>query len=81
MNRHPPPAGSDFERADMWKYTSLERPQGAPKSDAQADWAASIYRGVVPSANLLQRDFAINGALVRLPLLSLFSFPIPALIN
>ncbi|KAJ3529431.1 hypothetical protein NM688_g7855 [Phlebia brevispora] len=62
MNRHPPPAGG-LNDADMWKYASLERPQGAPKSDSQSDWAASIYRGIVPAANILNRDFAINGAL------------------
>lgn len=63
MNRHPPPTGANFANTDMWKYASLERPQGAPRSDAQSDWAASIYRGIVPAANILNRDFAINGAL------------------
>ena len=63
MNRHPAPAGN-LANVDMWKYASLERPQGAPKSDTQSDWAASIYRGIVPAANIDKRDFAINGAIV-----------------
>lgn len=63
MNRHPPPART-LNNADIWKYASLERPQGAPKSDAQSDWAASIYRGIVPAASISNRDFAINGAMV-----------------
>ena len=65
MHRHPP-ATNNFESADMWKYASLDRPQGAPKSDVNSDWAAAIYRGIVPAANILKRDFAVNGALVRL---------------
>ena len=56
---------SALARADVWGYASLARPQGAPRSDAHADWAASIYRGIVPAANILGRDFAVNGALVR----------------
>lgn len=70
LHRHPPAAPNAFENADMWRYASLERPQGAPKSDVPSDWAASIYRGIVPAANILQRDFAVNGALVRTSLIS-----------
>ncbi len=61
MNRHP---ARNLGNIDTWKYASLERPQGAPKSDAQSDWAASIYRGIVPAASISNRDFAINGAMV-----------------
>ncbi|KAF8875014.1 hypothetical protein CPB85DRAFT_1378674 [Mucidula mucida] len=41
-------------------YVTLQNPPPAHTKEEQ--WASSIYRGIVPAKNLLQRDFAINGA-------------------
>lgn len=61
IGRHPPPAN---DQEYIWNYTSLRDP---PYSNAHgAQWAASIYRGLVPSKNINRRDFAINGAVVRI---------------
>ncbi|KII96145.1 hypothetical protein PLICRDRAFT_35076 [Plicaturopsis crispa FD-325 SS-3] len=54
LSRHPPTT------SETWKYTSLQDPPPAHPHSEQ--WAASIYRGIVPSKNLARRDFAINGA-------------------
>ena len=35
------------------------------KNEGFATVASSVYRGMVPAKNLLNRDFAINGAIVR----------------
>lgn len=59
--RHPPQNNTP----DQWNYTTLSNP---PKSHPDGDqWASSIYRGIVPFNNINQRDFAINGAIVRVP--------------
>ena len=61
IGRHPP---SVDEREYFWNYTSLKDP---PHSNTHSKlWAASIYRGIVPSQNIDRRDFAINGAVVRI---------------
>ncbi|KAN0138715.1 hypothetical protein V8E53_003703 [Lactarius tabidus] len=41
-----------------WDYTSFGDP---PRNLENTPWAASIYRGLVPAKNILNRDFAING--------------------
>ena len=64
MNKHPI-MNTILETADMWKYKTLERPKDASKFGADSDSAASIYRGIVPAANILNHDFALNGAVVR----------------
>lgn len=42
-----------------WDYTTLAK---APRAHMES--SASIYRGIVPASNLLNHDFAINGAIV-----------------
>ncbi|KAJ4474823.1 FAD/NAD-P-binding domain-containing protein [Lentinula aciculospora] len=60
LNRHPP-EHSLIKTEDEWNdYVSLANPPAAHPSGEQ--WASSIYRGIVPAKNLLNRDFAINGA-------------------
>ncbi|KAF9017607.1 FAD/NAD-P-binding domain-containing protein [Hymenopellis radicata] len=59
IQRHPPPASD----TDEWShYVTLENPPPAHTKEEQ--WASSIYRGIVPAKNILQRDFAINGAVM-----------------
>ncbi|KAE9394841.1 hypothetical protein BT96DRAFT_923262 [Gymnopus androsaceus JB14] len=41
-----------------WDYTTLAK---APRAHMES--SASIYRGIVPASNLLNHDFAINGAI------------------
>ncbi|KIP06555.1 hypothetical protein PHLGIDRAFT_452381 [Phlebiopsis gigantea 11061_1 CR5-6] len=66
LDVHPPPP-EDAQYRQEFKYRTLENPQGtgalfrAAKPDA--DHAAAIYRGLVPARNILNRDFAINGAI------------------
>ncbi|PPQ71555.1 hypothetical protein CVT24_006436 [Panaeolus cyanescens] len=44
-----------------WDYKSLKNP---PKTNPDHyKWVTSIYRGIVPAKNILNRDFAIGGAL------------------
>ncbi|KAI0034738.1 FAD/NAD-P-binding domain-containing protein [Vararia minispora EC-137] len=51
----------DAEFDHLWnEYTSLANP---PRAAREAHMVASIYRGLVPAANLGRRDFAINGAI------------------
>ncbi|KAF5368837.1 hypothetical protein D9758_002891 [Tetrapyrgos nigripes] len=60
LNRHPPDP-SLLQTENEWNdYVSLRNPPKAHPSGEQ--WASSIYRGIVPAKNLLNRDFAINGA-------------------
>lgn len=44
-----------------WNYTTLANPPLAPPENQH--WGSSLYRGLVPAKNILQRDFAVNGAL------------------
>lgn len=44
---------------DDWDYTSFVDPPATPKD---TPWVASIYRGLVPTNSILNRDIAINGA-------------------
>ncbi|KAF8551014.1 FAD/NAD(P)-binding domain-containing protein [Imleria badia] len=56
VGRHPP-----SQTVDYWKhYETLDSPPAAHPQRAQ--WASSIYRGLVPAKNITKRDFAINGA-------------------
>jgi dimethylaniline monooxygenase (N-oxide forming) len=48
----------------QWNYTSLQNPPPAHPESQQ--WGSSLYRGVVPAKTILRRDFAVNGALVRI---------------
>jgi dimethylaniline monooxygenase (N-oxide forming) len=60
INKHPP-----FSKAtNNWDYPSL---RGGPEIHPEnARWVTSIYRGIVPAKNILRRDFAVAGTLVRL---------------
>jgi len=63
MSRHPPSEG--VQVADQWKYKSMKSgPVEVREEDKE--WVTSIYRGLVPAKNILERDFAIAGSLVRL---------------
>jgi len=42
-----------------WDYTSFANP---PANLENTPWPASIYRALVPAKNIMNRDFAINGA-------------------
>jgi len=57
LGRHPP----DPRMKYPWdyNYASLGKPPVIP---GKIPWAASIYRGLVPAKNILNRDFAVNGA-------------------
>ena len=44
-----------------WDYASLANPIDTPE---ETPWSASIYRGLVPAKNILNHDFALNGAMV-----------------
>lgn len=63
LDRHAP---YDLKAADLnqFNYASLQNPPSSHKT-ANSEWAASIYRGIVPARNILRRDFAVNGAMVR----------------
>ena len=59
MDRHAP----TVPIVDKWKYETMK---GGSKLDAKdLEWTTSIYRGLVPAKNIMKRDFAIAGALVR----------------
>jgi len=53
-----------------WNYTSLESPPQARPEAKQ--WGSSLYRGVVPAKSILRRDFAVNGAMVRISLIYIY---------
>lgn len=57
--RRSPPSSESLKH--KWDYTSLANPPEAHPDSEQ--WALSIYRGIVPCKNIIQRDFAINGAI------------------
>lgn len=57
LGRHPP--GSKTKH--RWDYASLAEPPAIPE---ERPWASSIYRGLIPAKNILNRDFAVNGAMV-----------------
>ena len=59
LGQRPP----DYEprTKDHWDYTSFS---DTPVDLENVPWAASVYRGLVPAKNILNRDFAINGATV-----------------
>jgi hypothetical protein len=68
--RHPPLPNSSLpasEKPDC-AYTTLQSPP--PSHPSNQIWTSSIYRGLVPAKNILEREFAINGAVVRSPLSS-----------
>ncbi|KAJ6471197.1 FAD/NAD-P-binding domain-containing protein [Mycena vulgaris] len=58
LNRHAP--DPYFASKSQWDYYSLANPPASPPDSAQ--WASSIYNGIVPAKNIARRDFAINGA-------------------
>lgn len=64
-----PPLPDDAEYRKEYEYKTLENPEGTGalllKTKPEAEHAATIYRGLVPARNILKRDFAINGAIVR----------------
>jgi hypothetical protein len=63
LDRHSPSPSSLAETQNEWNYTSLKNsPPSHPHSE---QWSSSIYRGVVPAKNIFERDFAVNGAIVR----------------
>jgi dimethylaniline monooxygenase (N-oxide forming) len=45
-----------------WNYTTLQNPP--PAHPATEQRGSTLYRGLVPAKNILQRDFAVNGASV-----------------
>ncbi|KAF8266471.1 FAD/NAD-P-binding domain-containing protein [Lactarius quietus] len=46
-----------------WDYTSFANPPAANLlENTSTPWPASIYRALVPAKNIMNRDFAINGA-------------------
>ena len=69
MTVHPPPPEDAAYRKEF-QYKSLAEADATRAAlglgDRRTENAAAIYRGIVPAQNILQRDFAINGAIVRL---------------
>ena len=57
LGRHLP----ESEMTHLWDYVSLANPPVVP---GETPLAASIYQGLVPAKNILNRDFAVNGAMV-----------------
>jgi hypothetical protein len=57
LGRHPPDPSLNYH----WDYASLANPPVIPGGTPSA---SSIYRGLVPAKNILNRDFALNGAMV-----------------
>ncbi|KAF9078184.1 hypothetical protein BDP27DRAFT_1413103 [Rhodocollybia butyracea] len=60
LNRHPPDPNILKAENEWNNYVSLQSPPHTHPSHEQ--WASSVYRGIVPANNLLNKDFAINGA-------------------
>ncbi|KAJ7158509.1 FAD/NAD-P-binding domain-containing protein [Mycena filopes] len=49
-------------RADEWtSYKTLANPP--PPHPKNENWSSSVYKAMVPTKNILRRDFAINGAM------------------
>lgn len=65
---YPPQYVSDETYAHEWDYSSMKHPPASHPENRR--WASHVYRGIVPAKNILQRDFAINGAVAS----SLFCF-------
>jgi dimethylaniline monooxygenase (N-oxide forming) len=69
MDMHPPPAEDATYRKEF-EYISIADRLGAAYSKKYRTYAtesaATIYRGMVPARNIMNRDFAINGAIVRI---------------
>jgi hypothetical protein len=57
LGRHRP----DPKTTHRWDYASLTNPPVIP---GETPWSTSIYRGLVPAKNVLNHDFAVNGAMV-----------------
>ena len=49
-----------------WRYKTLADPPIVSQDAPSQCWETSLYRGLVPAANIDKRDFAINGAVVGL---------------
>lgn len=49
-----------------WAYTTLPDLHTPSSSSKQGVQAPSLYRGIVPAKNILRRNLAVNGAIVRL---------------
>ena len=85
---HPPPVEDKEYRKD-YQYPSLANPSGTGAAlrqlDPKAEYAAAIYRGMIPAKNILERDFAINGAIVSFSLIHVKIFidhwTFPALVH
>jgi dimethylaniline monooxygenase (N-oxide forming) len=58
---HPDLKSPHLKTKYRWDYASLANPPDVP---GKMSWSASIYRGLVPAKNILNRDFAVNGAMV-----------------
>ena len=74
LDLHPPPP-EDAEYRKEFQYASLANPDTLTLASRalhpEDDYAATVYRGMVPAKNILERDFAINGAIVRYALSSI----------
>ncbi|KAF8469817.1 FAD/NAD-P-binding domain-containing protein [Russula ochroleuca] len=57
---HPDLKSPHLKTKYRWDYASLANPPDVP---GKMSWSASIYRGLVPAKNILNRDFAVNGAM------------------
>lgn len=66
LSRHRPP-----KTKYRWDYASFVSPPDIP---GEAPWSASIHRGLVPVKNIFNRDFAVNGAMVRHKFYPSFAF-------
>lgn len=58
IGRHEPQTKVSGE----WNYTSLSDPPAI--NPENHSWVTTIYRGLVPAKNIMERDFAVAGALV-----------------
>lgn len=59
LGNHAPMDRAEFQNYE-WNYTTLQNPP--PAHPATEQWGSTLYRGLVPAKNILQRDFAVNGA-------------------
>lgn len=57
------PRPADPDVCHHWDYTTLK--DAPPLHPDAKKWSSTIYRGLVPAKNIVRRDFAINGAVVR----------------
>ncbi|KAI0371491.1 FAD/NAD(P)-binding domain-containing protein [Pilatotrama ljubarskyi] len=56
------PREAETNTASQWNYTTLVN--GPPLHPDARRWSSSVYRGLVPAANITRRDFAVNGACI-----------------